>query len=73
MACRGVHFALTPEDAARIDAARDDDQLMALIEEIEERWDRDWLVETDKAWDATGRVPGAGPGGVRGRVVPEPA
>jgi hypothetical protein len=69
MACRGVHFALIPEEAVRIDAARDDDQLMALIEETEERWDRDWLVETDKAWDATGR----GPGGVRGRVVPEPA
>lgn len=55
MACRGVHFALTPEEAARLDAARDDDELMAMIEEIEDRWDRDWLVETDKAWDAIHR------------------
>ena len=28
---------------------------MAVIEEIEDRWDRDWLVETDKAWDAIHR------------------
>jgi hypothetical protein len=55
MACRGVHFALTPEEAARIDAARDDDRLMALIDEIEASWDGDWLVETDKAWDAIHR------------------
>lgn len=55
MACRGVHFALTPEEAARLDAARDDDELMAMIEAVEDRWDRDWLVETDKAWDAIHR------------------
>src|SRR5215216_2280040 len=55
MACRGVHFALTPDEAARIACAGDDDDLMAAIEEIEERWDRDWLVETDKAWDAIHR------------------
>ena len=35
-------------------AARDD-ELMAAIEEIEDRWDREWLVETDKAWDAIHR------------------
>lgn len=28
---------------------------MALIEEIEEAWDGDWLAETDKAWDAIHR------------------
>ncbi len=28
---------------------------MEIIEEIEERWDRDWLCETDKAWDAIHR------------------
>ena len=28
---------------------------MAAVEGIEDRWDRDWLVETDKAWDAIHR------------------
>lgn len=55
MACRGVHFALTPDEASRLDAASDDDELMAVIEGIEGRWDRDWLQETDKAWDAIHR------------------
>jgi hypothetical protein len=53
--CRGVHFALTPEETARIRSALDDEDLMAGIEAIEERWDRDWLLETDKAWDAIHR------------------
>jgi hypothetical protein len=51
MACRGVHFALTPDEAEKVESALDDESLMAAIEEIEERWDRDWLQETDKAWD----------------------
>ncbi|MGE3821405.1 MAG: YfbM family protein [Isosphaeraceae bacterium] len=55
MGCRGVHFALSPEELADLEAAKDDEALMALIEEIEDRWDRDWLVETDKAWDAIHR------------------
>jgi hypothetical protein len=56
MACRGVHFALTPEDEARlVDETHDDDELLEAVEEIEERWDRKWLVETDKAWDAIHR------------------
>jgi hypothetical protein len=54
MGCRGVHFALIPDETARLESARDDDELMAVIEEIEDRWDRDWLVETDKAWGAVG-------------------
>jgi Domain of unknown function (DUF1877) len=55
MACRGVHFALTRDEERGIISAVDDEDLMALIEEIEGRWDRDWLVETDKAWDAIHR------------------
>ncbi len=55
MACRGVHFALTPDEAEKVASADDDDDLMATIEEVEDRWDRDWLVETDKAWDAIHR------------------
>jgi hypothetical protein len=55
MACRGVHFALSPDEAEKVVSADDDEELMAVVEEIEDRWDRDWLVETDKAWDAIHR------------------
>ena len=55
MACRGVHFALTPDEAVKVASAHDDEGLMAAVEEIEDRWDREWLVETDKAWDAIHR------------------
>jgi hypothetical protein len=57
MAARGVHFALTADEEARLvdvpDA--DDEHFIEVLSEIEEQWDRDWLVETDKAWDAIHR------------------
>jgi hypothetical protein len=56
MACRGVHFAISDETAARMrDVEGDDDALLEVVSEVEETWDRDWLVETDKAWDAIHR------------------
>jgi hypothetical protein len=57
MACRGVHFALTADDVQHLLAAvGDDDAVLEFIQEdIEERWDEDWLQETDKAWDAIHR------------------
>ena len=57
MACLGVHFALTKEDEQQLLAAAGDDQaiLNLVQEEIEERWDEEWLLETDKAWDAIHR------------------
>lgn len=57
MPCRGVHFALSDDDRANLlGAVGDDDALLYVIqEEIEEQWDRDWLCETDKAWDAIHR------------------
>lgn len=61
MACRGVHFALRADEAARLLAARDDEALVEVLqEEIEERWDAEWLCETDKAWDAIHRCVGDG-------------
>ena len=37
-------------------AAPDSDAVVEIItEEIEERWDREWLVEMDKSWDAIHR------------------
>lgn len=56
MACRGVHFAISPDFAQRfLDAEGDDDSLRELVEELEEAWDRDCLAESDKAWDALHR------------------
>jgi hypothetical protein len=55
MACRGVHFAPTEEDARRLLAAEDNAAVLAVVEEIEERWDEGWLAESDKAWDAIHR------------------
>ena len=55
MAARGVHFGLTADQAADLLAATDDEALMEVIEEIESAWDKDWLAESDKAWDAIHR------------------
>jgi hypothetical protein len=55
MACRGVFFAITPGQANALLAANDDDSVIALIEAIEETWDKDNLAECDKAWDAMHR------------------
>ena len=56
MACRGVHFALTAEEEALlVDELHDDDELREILAGIEQRWDRQWLQETDKAWDAIHR------------------
>jgi hypothetical protein len=53
MACRGVFFALTKEEEAKLLAAPSSDAVVEIItEEIEERRDRNWLVEVDKSWDA---------------------
>ena len=61
MACRGVFFALTKEEAAKLLAAPDSDAVVEIItEEIEERWDCEWLVEMDKSWDAVHRCLGDG-------------
>jgi hypothetical protein len=56
MACRGVLFALSPADEARILGCESDAALLELIQDdIEQRWEEDHLAETDKAWDAMHR------------------
>jgi len=55
MGARGVHFAVTSEQLARLLAASDDDGLMEVIEQIEDAWDKDYLAESDKAWEAIHR------------------
>ena len=77
MACRGVFFALTPEESDRLLSARSSDEVVEIIvEEIENRWDRDWLQEMDKSWDAVHRCLGDGslnkiPENDRGKAVLE--
>jgi hypothetical protein len=54
MSCLGVHFAITEEQAERLLAAEDDEDLVGIVEnEIEEAWEL--AFETDKAWDALHR------------------
>ena len=56
MACRGVFFALTTEQAERLLAARADEEVLAAVEAIEEAWDEDNLAACDKSWDAMHRL-----------------
>jgi len=55
MTARGVHFAITSEQQTKLLVASNDDDLMEIIEQIEEAWDKDHLAESDKAWDAIHR------------------
>ena len=56
MACRGVHFAITKIDADRLLSAPSDEAVLAIVQDdIEERWDEDWLYQSDKSWDAIHR------------------
>jgi hypothetical protein len=57
MACRGVLFAITAEEADRLKAAQGDDaKVLSIVQdEIEAAWDGEHLCETDKAWDSIHR------------------
>ena len=56
MACRGVFFALTDEQAATLLAAEGDEAVLVAVEAIEEAWDKDNLAACDKSWDALHRL-----------------
>ena len=62
MACRGVLFAITKEQADKLrDASGHDEVVLSIVqEEIEGAWDEEHLCETDKAWDAIHRCLGDG-------------
>ena len=52
MGRRAVHFALTEDEAARLLAAAGDREVRKIIqEEIEARWDQQWLLENDDSWE----------------------
>jgi hypothetical protein len=55
MACLGVHFAPTDDEARRLLAAEDGAAVLAVVGELEEKWDEGWLAQSDKAWDAIHR------------------
>ncbi len=59
MVIRGVHFALSDADAQSLFDCPEDDRPDLISEEIEENYfdnSREWLCETDKAWDAIHRA-----------------
>lgn len=60
MGCLGVHFALDKPTVQRLKAFADEDERLDwLKEELEEDYfasQREWLAETDKAWDAIHRA-----------------
>jgi hypothetical protein len=61
MACRGMFFAVTKEEEAKLLSASDSDAVVDIVtEEIEERWDEAWLQQMDKSWDAIHRCLGDG-------------
>jgi hypothetical protein len=58
----GAHFAITEQEAAKLEAFdKDADRENFVKEEIEVTWDERYLVETDKAWDAIHRCLGEFP------------
>jgi hypothetical protein len=56
MACRGVFFSVDEQQRKALLDAQGDDELMAVVEEIEEAWDEEHLAECDKSWDALHRL-----------------
>jgi hypothetical protein len=59
MAARGVHFALTTEDEQKLLACPAVERPVHIGNDIEEAYfthARDWLCQTDKAWDAIHRA-----------------
>jgi hypothetical protein len=56
MSCLGVLFAISPGTAERLVVASSDDEVMEIVEELEEEWEDNFVMETDKAWDAIHRA-----------------
>jgi len=71
MACRGVHFAIAEVDAKRLLSAPSDDAILEIIQDdIEERWEEEWLYQSDKTWDAIHRCLSDGTLGPDGGTYP---
>ena len=55
MGYRVFHFALTDHQLKQLIGAWTWKSRRKIIEDIEQQWDRDFLAESDKAWDAMHR------------------
>jgi hypothetical protein len=56
VSARGVLFAIAAEDRDALIGGGDDDAVTEYVSEvIEERWEDEFVAETDKAWDAIHR------------------
>jgi hypothetical protein len=56
MACRGVYFALSDLESQQLLGATHAVVVVFIIkEEIEERWNKEWLQAADKSWDSIHR------------------
>jgi hypothetical protein len=55
MPCRGVHYALTADEARSLLDAEDNTAVLMALEKIETKGDEAWLAMNDKAWDAMHR------------------
>jgi hypothetical protein len=55
MASRAVLFAIEAEVEQRLLGASGDAAVMEVIAAVEETWDKEWLCQLDKAWDAIHR------------------
>lgn len=60
MSCLGVHFALSDEDVAALQALDDEQERLSFLqEELEERYfseSQAYVAESDKSWDAMHRA-----------------
>jgi len=60
MSCLGVHFAITTAEAQTLESFGDEQERLSHLEEvIEERYfseQKDYVAESDKAWDAMHRA-----------------
>ncbi|HOV27989.1 MAG TPA: YfbM family protein [Pseudobacteroides sp.] len=56
MSCLGVFFAIEQSESKILKKFNNDTELVEYIKEnIEAKWDENWLCEADKAWDAIHR------------------
>lgn len=61
MACRGVHFAVEADTVKLLLDAKSDSAVLDIVQEdIERKWNEEWLHQTDKSWDALHRCLGDG-------------
>jgi hypothetical protein len=49
MGCLGVHFSIPADEGSQLWDG--DEASLAFVDELEDRWDTDYLQQTDKAWD----------------------